>query len=223
MAPPGGAGWWPPVAWRLFQLLTLAGVVWAGWRLLGHVTYRIDIDDRTRARLIEEHVGQPVEFAAFLAEWDRLCTERFAKGIPIKAGAVELLESLEAAGVPVALATSSRRGPAEEKLAAIGLGHHFRTVVTFDDVAAPKPAPDPYLLAAERLGVAPNTVAKAYRALEQEGYLVTAGRNGTQVADQRVATTERTRQQLRAVLQPLLDGGMTPAEVHRLVRSILST
>jgi alpha-1,2-mannosyltransferase len=44
MAPPGGAGWWPTVAWRLFQLLTLAGVVWAGWRLLGHVTYRIDID-----------------------------------------------------------------------------------------------------------------------------------------------------------------------------------
>ena len=43
-ARPGGAGWWPTVAWRLFQLLTLAAVVWAGWRLLGHVTYRIDID-----------------------------------------------------------------------------------------------------------------------------------------------------------------------------------
>jgi HAD superfamily hydrolase (TIGR01509 family) len=113
------------------------------------------IDDRTRARMIEEHVGQPVEYAAFLSEWDRLCTLRFAQGIPLKAGAVDLLESLEAAGVPVALATSSRRGPAEEKLAAIGLGRHFRTVVTFDDVAAPKPAPDPYLLAAERLGVAP--------------------------------------------------------------------
>ncbi|WP_353364776.1 glycosyltransferase 87 family protein [Mycobacterium sp.] len=41
---PGGASWWPTGAWRLFQLLTLAAVVWAGWRLLGHVTYRIDID-----------------------------------------------------------------------------------------------------------------------------------------------------------------------------------
>ncbi|MGZ6778152.1 MAG: glycosyltransferase 87 family protein [Mycobacterium sp.] len=41
---PGGAGLWPTVAWRLFQLLTLAAVVWAGWRLLGHATYRIDID-----------------------------------------------------------------------------------------------------------------------------------------------------------------------------------
>lgn len=32
------------MAWRLFQLLTLAAVVWAGWRLLGHMPYRIDID-----------------------------------------------------------------------------------------------------------------------------------------------------------------------------------
>jgi alpha-1,2-mannosyltransferase len=32
------------VAWRLFQLLTLAAVVWAGWRLLATTPYRIDID-----------------------------------------------------------------------------------------------------------------------------------------------------------------------------------
>ncbi len=32
------------MAWRLFQLLTLAAMVWAGWRLLGHTPYRIDID-----------------------------------------------------------------------------------------------------------------------------------------------------------------------------------
>ena len=41
---PDGAGWWPTVAWRLFQLLTLAVLAWACWRLLGHSTYRIDID-----------------------------------------------------------------------------------------------------------------------------------------------------------------------------------
>ncbi|OBI79486.1 glycosyltransferase family 87 protein [Mycobacterium sp. E740] len=41
---PGGAGWGPTLAWRLFQLLTLAALAWAGWRLLGRVPYRIDID-----------------------------------------------------------------------------------------------------------------------------------------------------------------------------------
>lgn len=39
-----GAGWGPTLAWRLFQLATLAALVAAAWRLLGHVPYRIDID-----------------------------------------------------------------------------------------------------------------------------------------------------------------------------------
>ena len=41
---PGGAGWVPTLAWRLFQLLTLAALAWAGWRLLVNPPYRIDID-----------------------------------------------------------------------------------------------------------------------------------------------------------------------------------
>lgn len=74
---------------------------------------------------------------------------------------------------------------------------------------------------ATALGLAPGTVAKAYRALDQEGYVETAGRNGTVVADQQVEVTARVRQQLRAVLQPLLDSGMSPGDVQRLVRSVL--
>lgn len=35
---------WAVAAWRLFQLLTVAAVVWAGWRLLAVTPYRIDID-----------------------------------------------------------------------------------------------------------------------------------------------------------------------------------
>ncbi|MCT7660197.1 glycosyltransferase 87 family protein [Mycobacterium deserti] len=41
---PDGRGWGPTLGWRLFQLLTAAAVAWAGWRLLGHLPYRIDID-----------------------------------------------------------------------------------------------------------------------------------------------------------------------------------
>ncbi|MDH6195053.1 alpha-1,2-mannosyltransferase [Mycobacterium frederiksbergense] len=41
---PGWAGLAPTIGWRLFQLLTVAGCVWVGWRLLGQVPYRIDID-----------------------------------------------------------------------------------------------------------------------------------------------------------------------------------
>lgn len=41
---PGWAGWAPTIAWRIFQLLTLAALAWAGYKLLGHTPYRIDID-----------------------------------------------------------------------------------------------------------------------------------------------------------------------------------
>jgi GntR family transcriptional regulator len=74
---------------------------------------------------------------------------------------------------------------------------------------------------AEQLGVAAGTVAKAYRALEQEGFVTTAGRRGTVVADQPLDVPEHLRRQLRSALQPLLDAGLTPGQVVRLVQSVL--
>jgi DNA-binding transcriptional regulator YhcF (GntR family) len=74
---------------------------------------------------------------------------------------------------------------------------------------------------AGQLGVAANTVAKAYRALEREGFVITAGRSGTVVADQHPEASDRVRQDLRAALQPLLDQGLKSGEVLRLVRSVL--
>jgi DNA-binding transcriptional regulator YhcF (GntR family) len=79
----------------------------------------------------------------------------------------------------------------------------------------------PVRVLAAQLKVATNTVAKAYRALEQEGFVTTGGRTGTVVADQSPETSERFRQEIRAVLQPLLDQGMKSPEVLRLVRSVL--
>lgn len=64
-------------------------------------------------------------------------------------GARELIEALDAAGVPQALVTMSYASIAEPVAAALP----FAAVVTGDAVERPKPFPDPYLLAAEKLGV----------------------------------------------------------------------
>lgn len=74
---------------------------------------------------------------------------------------------------------------------------------------------------ADQLGVAAGTVAKAYRALEQEGFVVTAGRRGTVVAEQQRGDSDQIRAELRAVLQPLLDRGLKKGEVVRLVQMVL--
>jgi HAD superfamily hydrolase (TIGR01509 family) len=72
-------------------------------------------------------------------------------------GAVSLLDWAAANGLPRALATSSFRGHAEVSLAEAALQGRFDVEVTGDEVQLGKPAPDLFLLAAEKLGVPPET------------------------------------------------------------------
>ncbi len=72
--------------------------------------------------------------------------------VPWRPGARELIAELRAAGIPIALVTMSIRRMALRIAAAVGEGA-FQVVVAGDDVDHPKPHPQPYLLAAERLGV----------------------------------------------------------------------
>jgi len=74
-------------------------------------------------------------------------------GLVVLPGAAEALADL--AGAPTAIATSCTRDLAEARIAASGLTAPD-VVVTVDDVRRGKPAPDPFLLAAERLGVDPT-------------------------------------------------------------------
>ena len=60
------------------------------------------------------------------------------------------------AGVPRAIATSSSRPTVDHHLAAHGLAERFPVIVAHGDYARGKPNPDPFLLAAERLGLEPR-------------------------------------------------------------------
>lgn len=77
-------------------------------------------------------------------------------GVPLRPGILELLELLDAHQVPRAVATATRTPLAQRKLEAAGLLAYFQAVATSTEVAHSKPAPDIYLLAAARLGVAPQ-------------------------------------------------------------------
>jgi HAD superfamily hydrolase (TIGR01509 family) len=74
-------------------------------------------------------------------------------------GAVELVDALDAAGTPVALVSNSVRDFVELTLAGAGMSGRFAVVLTSDDVAQPKPAPDLYLAACAALGAEPSRCA----------------------------------------------------------------
>ena len=74
---------------------------------------------------------------------------------PLKPGLLGLLNGIEARGLPMAVASATARAEIERRLAGVGLLQRFGAVAGGDEVARGKPAPDLFLLAAERLGRKP--------------------------------------------------------------------
>lgn len=108
--------------------------------------------------ILRQSLPADLPFDRLDAEWReaaRLAYE--AEGIPLRPGALKLVQHLHAKGIPLAIATSSRSFAAEKKLRMTGLTPYFKAVITREDVQHPKPAPDAYSLAASRLGHAPQS------------------------------------------------------------------
>jgi len=77
--------------------------------------------------------------------------------IVLQPGIGDLLRCLSEFGIPMAVATSNQRDICEASLSDCGIRHHFAHLVCVADVLNAKPAPDPYLLAASRLGLQPTS------------------------------------------------------------------
>jgi len=106
-------------------------------------------------RLWEQEYGVRLDEEAFLTGWEEREAQLFAAHHAVDARLTALLEALHAAGARLAVATSSRRSRTDRILGLVGYARFFPVVVTGDDIAAGKPAPDLYLAAAARLGVVP--------------------------------------------------------------------
>jgi HAD superfamily hydrolase (TIGR01509 family) len=95
-----------------------------------------------------------------MAQAARYLTDRtgelFAAGLEWRPGALDALRMVRAAGWPTALVTNTLRSLTEKALDGIGR-EHFTVTVCGDEVRHGKPDPDPYLRAAELLGVAPES------------------------------------------------------------------
>ncbi|HEY1327028.1 MAG TPA: HAD family phosphatase [Casimicrobiaceae bacterium] len=107
--------------------------------------------------LLRDTYAAPYPVDAVLERWHATYDAIVARdGVALKAGVGEILDWLDEARLPRAVATSTRRERARAKLAHAAVLERFDTVVGGDDVARGKPAPDIYLEAARRLGVAPG-------------------------------------------------------------------
>ena len=111
----------------------------------------VGVDLPTSARIIGAALPG-LDQKGLQAHWHKGFVAAIERDLPLKAGALDLLSARHR---PMAIVTSSGHDEAHHKLRLTGIAGYFGAVVTLADVTAPKPAPDPYVLAAARLGVDP--------------------------------------------------------------------
>jgi HAD superfamily hydrolase (TIGR01509 family) len=110
------------------------------------------------SRYMHDEIGLSESPAEINAEVVRRMEERYRNHLPLLPGAVEAVERL-AARWPLGLASSSNRELIDLALELAGLSELFVATVSSEEVSRGKPAPDVYLEAARRLGVAPDRSA----------------------------------------------------------------
>ena len=100
--------------------------------------------------------GSPAAPDAVAALWRERADALMAVSFTPLPGVVPLLSALRRRGIRTAVASSSRRAWIQKVLAELGLERQFDATAGGDEVRRAKPDPDVYLLAARRLGAAPE-------------------------------------------------------------------
>lgn len=153
----------------------------------------------------QERFGEDVPFDEMNAE-KRVRTYDYIRkyGIPVKKGLKELLAYLYAHNIPAAVATSSSREWTEGNLSSTGIAGYFRLSVYGEMVSRGKPAPDIFLLAAEKLGEKPENCLVLEDSLQGNEAAINGGFVGIMVPDL-TPPTEYLKQNLFAVCSSLSD------------------
>lgn len=129
--------------------------------------YGRELDDQTfrdvqgmrvadSARLFCERFMLPISPEEAMAERDDLFLEAVPTRLHACPGLYSLLDDLAARNLPLGVATSGHSRYVALALQTLGLNGRFQAVAAGDEVERGKPAPDIYLLAAERMGVSPE-------------------------------------------------------------------
>lgn len=107
-------------------------------------------------KLMIDHHRLDVTLDELAAQSSALVDEHINIRLEAMPGLHELLEWLESRRLPMAIATSSSRHYAGHIVERLGIAHHFRFILTADDVTHGKPNPAVYTLAAKRLELPPS-------------------------------------------------------------------
>ncbi len=106
---------------------------------------------KLRQKFIEAY-GEGIDYDEFIDARKERFLSYIQHHVPLKPYCIELLGYLKEQGIKIALATSTNIEITKRNLQMTGIFKYFDAIVTGDEVKNGKPAPDIFLLAAEKIG-----------------------------------------------------------------------
>ena len=154
-------------------------------------------------QMFKELCGDEFDFAAFRVQ----CRKAYQKytdefGVPIKDGLFELLDFLKSKGIKTALCTSTTESSATRTLRISGTLPYFDELVCAEDVERGKPYPDPFIKAAEKLGMNPGECMALEDSINGIKSAYTAGMVTVMIPDL-IEPTDEIRPMCREILPTL--------------------
>ncbi|WP_414564119.1 MULTISPECIES: HAD family hydrolase [unclassified Anabaena] len=109
-----------------------------------------------REKLLKKKYGDSLPFDSVTTKRIEIGDAReIEEGLPLKPGVLDLLKQLSSLNVTIGLATGTDRVRAIRRLTNADIHQYFTTIVTSEDVAEGKPAPDIFLEVSRRMNIAP--------------------------------------------------------------------
>lgn len=108
----------------------------------------IGTNGQVSKQYLQKHFGKDYPHELLTKETETALLDRIEKaGLPIKKGLRRLLDTLQKADIPCAIASSTNHSQIEAYLTKAGLRQYFRFIVGGDEVPRTKPYPDIFLKA----------------------------------------------------------------------------
>lgn len=103
--------------------------------------------------IFKKEFGQDIPIEEMYIKKDKMLFDAVDEGIPLKEGAVEIIDFLKENGFKIALATSAKKEREEKQIKSSVLCDKFNAIVCGDDVLNSKPDPEIFKKAADKLRV----------------------------------------------------------------------
>lgn len=162
--------------------------------------------------ILEDHFGSK-EFSEKIYDLHRsIELDMYGTELVTKEGARESLEAMRDAGYAIGLVTSSRRSSAERNMKRFELMDFFDCITSGEETHNGKPAPDIYLLAAQKMGVEPASCVVVEDSPNGARSGIAAGMHVMMIPDM-VEVAPELAEQCDALLDSLLE---LPAAVKKL-------